>query len=616
MGVTDFLLLSCLGFAITAHAQDCSVPDGGPNMHLKDEYILKETFASGDRAAFACNTGYHSEGGSSSITCTAGSWSTVRLKCERNNCGHPGEVEHGQIHYPKENLFGDHIEITCNDGYRLVGKSRITCGAQGWMDRLPICEVVTCDPPPLVSDATFTPRKDSYDHGDAIRYSCEAGLTLSGPALISCSNNGTFQPAPPTCVKVECEDLDILNADWISGSRPPHGHKAVVEYRCRKGFKMVGQSTLICEINSQWSPEPPRCDVVTCDRPPLVRDTILAPHKDSYNYGEVVRYSCEAGLTLSGSESASCSDDGTFQPAPPTCIKVECEDLDILNADLIRGSQPPHGHKAVVEYKCRKGFKMVGQSTLTCEINSQWSPEPPRCDVVTCKTPPLVWNRIFSPVKEAYKYGDVVQYSCQTGFKLSGSNSVSCSDDGTFKPDPPTCTMLTCKSPSMLAKGIFSPVKEVYKYGDVVQYSCQRGFKLSGSESVSCSDDGTFKPDPPTCTSLYCKDPHVKHGHVTNGARPPYKPNDKVTYKCSVLYKMEGEPTLTCQADGQWSPPPPTCGVHPLEVVGVTIGTLIVVALSFVAYRYRGLLPSFQKKQGKRGSPVGPTLLAVKARDG
>ncbi|XP_073326200.1 C4b-binding protein alpha chain-like isoform X2 [Pagrus major] len=379
MGVTDFLLLSCLGFAITAHAQDCSVPVGGPNMHLKDEYILKETFASGDQAAFACNTGYISDGGSSSITCTAGSWSTVRLTCKRKTCGSPGDVEHGHIDYPKGNLFGDHMEITCNDGYRLVGKSRIICGAQGWMDRLPRCEVVTCDLPPLVSDATFTPHKDSYDHGEAVRYSCTAGLTLSGPTLISCSNNGTFQPAPPTCVKVECEDLDILNADWISGSRPPHGHKAVVEYKCRKGFKMVGQSTLICEINSQWSPKPPRCEKV----------------------------------------------------------------------------------------------------------------------------------------------------------------------------------------------------------------------------------DPTKKPD------LYCEGPHVKNGYLTTDAQPFYKPSDKVTYKCSPLNKMDGESTLTCQPDGQWSPPPPTCGVHPLEVVGVTIGTPTGVALILGVCWYCGLLPCCRKKQGHQKPKKAEDEVAV-----
>ena len=32
------------------------------------------------------------------------------------NCGSPGEVLNGQIHYPQENLFGDHIEITCDEG--------------------------------------------------------------------------------------------------------------------------------------------------------------------------------------------------------------------------------------------------------------------------------------------------------------------------------------------------------------------------------------------------------------------------------------------------------------------------------------------------------------------
>ena len=50
-------------------------------MHLKDEYILKETFADGDRAVFTCDVGYISAGGSSSITCSAGSWNTVTLTC-------------------------------------------------------------------------------------------------------------------------------------------------------------------------------------------------------------------------------------------------------------------------------------------------------------------------------------------------------------------------------------------------------------------------------------------------------------------------------------------------------------------------------------------------------
>ena len=32
------------------------------------------------------------------------------------NCGSPGEMQNGKIDYPQENLFGDYIEITCNEG--------------------------------------------------------------------------------------------------------------------------------------------------------------------------------------------------------------------------------------------------------------------------------------------------------------------------------------------------------------------------------------------------------------------------------------------------------------------------------------------------------------------
>ena len=61
--------------------------------------------------------------------------------------------------------------------------------------------------------------------------------------------------------------------------------------------------------------------------------------------------------------------------------------------------------------------------------------------------------------------------------------------------------VMTCNRPLPLEHGSFSPVKDSYKYEDVVKFSCQTGFRLSGSNSVSCSDDGTFKPEPPTCTS-------------------------------------------------------------------------------------------------------------------
>lgn len=58
---------------------------------------------------------------------------------------------------------------------------------------------------------------------------------------------------------VECKDPVITNAEWIDGSRPPHRYKAIVIYYCKPGYKMIGQSTLTCNISSQWSPRIPEC---------------------------------------------------------------------------------------------------------------------------------------------------------------------------------------------------------------------------------------------------------------------------------------------------------------------------------------------------------------------
>ena len=87
-GVWSYIILSSLLvfifllFIFSIVAQDCSRPTGGDNMKLKDKDILTETFQDGSKVTFVCTVGYVTAGGSGVITCTAGSWSPVKLKCE------------------------------------------------------------------------------------------------------------------------------------------------------------------------------------------------------------------------------------------------------------------------------------------------------------------------------------------------------------------------------------------------------------------------------------------------------------------------------------------------------------------------------------------------------
>uniref|UniRef100_A0A1A8H783 CD55 molecule, decay accelerating factor for complement (Cromer blood group) n=1 Tax=Nothobranchius korthausae TaxID=1143690 RepID=A0A1A8H783_9TELE len=175
------------------------------------------------------------------------------------NCGPLPELSHGNIDYPSGTETDATAVLTCKTGFNLVGQNEIMCGDQGWSGRLPVCEAITCSPPADVVNGGFSPQREVYKFQDAVSFSCKKGFTLSGRTKLTCTEQGTFSPAPPTCVLVKCEDPVIPNAEFVGGSRPPHGYAATVEYRCKAGFKMTGSSSLKCEMNSRWSPEIPKC---------------------------------------------------------------------------------------------------------------------------------------------------------------------------------------------------------------------------------------------------------------------------------------------------------------------------------------------------------------------
>ncbi|XP_028437755.1 complement receptor type 2-like isoform X2 [Perca flavescens] len=172
-------------------------------------------------------------------------------------------------------------------------KGQIFCGSKGWMDRLPTCEVVTCDPPPAVLIGVFSPNKESYNYREVVQYRCQNDYTLNGSSSISCSEHGTFGPAP-TCVMVRCEDPNIANGHQVDGSRPPHGYRSTVTYECKSGYVMEGRRTLTCGIDSQWLPGLPRCQrITTPPKPTTTTTTTTTTTKDSHprtpgNHGDTL----------------------------------------------------------------------------------------------------------------------------------------------------------------------------------------------------------------------------------------------------------------------------------------------------------------------------------------
>lgn len=271
MGGAYFLLLSSLSLAVTVQAQACTSPMGN-NMSLKDDFITLTEFPDGITVSFACNFGYETAGGSPKITCANGVWSPLSLRCQKKSCGPAGEVENGLIDYPGGAEFGATATVTCNRGYYAIGSRELICGDGKWLNRVPVCEVINCDPPPNIVNGTFKPIKESYAYGDVVQYTCKIN-TLDGRSSLTCSDSGKFEPDPPKCTHVQCPEPNIKNGFWKDGSRPPYGHKSSVTYECEKGYSLKGQRTIICNISSQWSPGLPECIPIEATSKPTTTTT-------------------------------------------------------------------------------------------------------------------------------------------------------------------------------------------------------------------------------------------------------------------------------------------------------------------------------------------------------
>lgn len=109
-------------------------------------------------------------------------------------------------------------------------------------------------------------------------------------------------------------------------------------------------------------------------------------------------------------------------------------------------------------------------------------------------------------------------------------------------------------------------------FTDFLLLSCL-GFAIAANEIVH---NGT---EP----GINCEEPHVEHGYAD--AQPPYRPNDKVKFECSTGYKIKGNPTMSCEADGNWLNPPPTCIFDTLVLLYVGVAILGAGATAYVCDR-------------------------------
>ena len=165
-------------------------------------------------------------------------------------------------------------------------------------------------------------------------------------------------------------------------------------------------------------------------------------------------------------------------------------------------------------------------------------------------------------------------YSCDTGYKLTGTTVRTCQTDGTWSDTEPTCALVDCQAPPTTRNSSVSAPTTTY--GSTATYSCWVGSNLSDTTTRTCQADGTWSGTVPTCLPADCgplKNP-------TNGSvkTPTTTYGSVATYSCDSGYAITGVATRSCQASAIWSDAAPSCSVQMLTVtinkIGAGTGTV------------------------------------------
>ncbi|XP_020610476.1 sushi, von Willebrand factor type A, EGF and pentraxin domain-containing protein 1-like isoform X1 [Orbicella faveolata] len=107
--------------------------------------------------------------------------------------------------------------------------------------------------------------------------------------------------------------------------------------------------------------------------------------------------------------------------------------------------------------------------------------------------------------RASFSYGDKCLFYCEHGYKaVSGTKERHCRENGTWSGSPLTCEVVQCSSLTSPEHGHVTPSQCLNNppYGTLCQFTCQRGYRVNGSDIRTCSSSGNWSDN----ALIVCKD--------------------------------------------------------------------------------------------------------------
>ncbi|XP_014106298.1 PREDICTED: coagulation factor XIII B chain [Pseudopodoces humilis] len=324
-----------------------------------------------------------------------------------------------------------------------------------------------------------------------------------------------------------------------------------------------------------------------CTRPLLENGSFYSTEID-FKIHEKLQYKCNPGYhTPSGAteDTVQCQPQGwSFQPS---CTKkLESCQVPRLHHGTYSQAMQEVQLNGTLWYWCEQGYRTAAgnASEAALCLAHGWALTP-SCTRITCSTLSEVAHGGFYPVKKIYEEGDVVHFFCDKHYSVTGFDLIQCYNFGWY-PDPPVCEDVKNKCPPLpFHHGHISTNRRIYHNGDKVHVQCTLGRR--GFEEIQC--EGGKWTSPSSCIRTVDKQesgapppleadakirasqthhneevqqdcaspPVIKNGGVLGPLLASYKNGSWVEYGCQHYHFLDGPSTVYCD-HGNWTEPP-TC---------------------------------------------------------
>ncbi|XP_078490617.1 sushi, von Willebrand factor type A, EGF and pentraxin domain-containing protein 1 isoform X46 [Ciona intestinalis] len=538
----------------------CSTPQSPRNGAVTP---VKQLYNANDIVRYSCNVGYDLFGRSENVCLRSGQWSTSTPHC-LDACGKPTDIANGRyspVLTPPYYKINQVVTYTCDANFVLQGSPVIICQINGQFTQTrasctPV--VVKCSNPPALLNGQFISANE-YAVNAQVRYTCNAGYRLDNSDVITCQANGQFTSLTAVCTKVCSTPPTLANGDFtVKNNANQYDINTVLTYTCNSGYRLDNSATVTCQASGQFTSLAAVCTrVIKCTNPPALMNGLYSPQQSSYGVNDVITYNCNNGYKINNSPTITCQASGQFTALAATCTKVCSTPPTLANGDFtVKDMTNQYDINTVLTYTCNSGYRLDNSATITCQASGQFTSLAAVCTKV-CTTPPTLANGDFTVKNNANQYdiNTVLTYTCNSGYRLDNSATITCQASGQFTSLAAVCTRV-CSTPPTLANGDFTVKNNANQYdiNTVLTYTCSNGYRLDNSATVTCQASGQFTSLTAVCTLVCTTPPTLANGDFTvkNNANQ-YDINTVLTYTCNSGYRLDNSPTATCQASGQFT---------------------------------------------------------------